>query len=202
MNTSPTEQTYSGSMFAVEILKPKWGWILASGLLTLVFGVLAFMMPIAAVYTMTILFGAYAMVDGIFSVVSAVKAGGTSSGNFWPLLLRGVLGLFTGILVFVLPLVSTLTLVTFAWAMISIWSIATGLLELTAAIRLRREIKGEWLLGLSGLISLGLGIAILVLLWSDPTAGIVPMGWMIGFYAVLHGLVEIALAFALRKFQH
>ena len=85
--------------------------------------------------------------------------------------------------------------------MLSIWLIATGLLELIAAIGLRKEIHGEWLLGLSGVVSLVFGIAIPIVLWSNPSVGVVTMGWMIGFFAVLHGLLEIALSLLLRKFQ-
>jgi len=72
-------------------------------------------------------------------------------------------------------------------------------MEILAAIRLRKEIEGEWLLALSGIVSLVLGIAIPVVLWQNPAAGIVTMGWLIGFYAVLHGVLEMALALSLRK---
>ena len=195
-------QDYSGGALAVKILKPKWGWIFFSGLMTFVFGVLAFIMPFGAIYAMTILFGAYAMADGVLSVLSAVRKEGSASENFWPLMLRGALGIFTGIIVLVMPVFSALSLVIFAWVMLALWSITTGVLELLAAIRLRAEIEGEWMLGLLGLVSLAFGIAIPILLWFNPAAGVVTMGWMIGFYAVLHGIVEMGLGFSLRKLQH
>ncbi len=192
----------AGGFAAIGVLKPKWGWILLSGLVTVAFGLLAFWIPLGAVYAMTLLFGAYALADGILSIIAAIRGKDSHADHFWPLILRGVLGLFAGAIVLILPGLSAVSLVAFAWAMLSIWSIATGILELAAAIRLRKEIEGEWMLGLSGLISLGLGIAIPIVLWSNPAAGIVTMGWMIGFYALLHGVLEIMLALALRRMTH
>jgi len=187
---------------AIGVLKPKWGWILLSGLVTVAFGLLAFWVPLGAVYAMTLLFGAYALADGVLSIISAMHNKGRDKNYFWPLILRGVLGVFAGAIVLILPGLSAVSLVAFAWAMLAIWSIVTGAMELVAAIRLRNEIEGEWMLGLSGLVSLGLGVAIPIVLWNNPAAGIITMGWMIGFYALLHGILEIALALALRKLEH
>ncbi|HHL22862.1 MAG TPA: HdeD family acid-resistance protein [Aliiroseovarius sp.] len=198
MNTNAnttSQDTLADGVNVVEILRPRWGWIFLSGLLTLIFGLLAFWMPVGAVYAMTLLFGAYAMADGILSVISAVR----NRDNFWQLMIRGALGIMVGIIVLVLPGLSVISLVAFNWAMISIWAIATGIMEILAAIRLRKEIEGEWLLALSGIVSLVLGLAIPVVLWNNPAAGIVTMGWLIGFYAVLHGVLEMALALSLRK---
>jgi uncharacterized membrane protein HdeD (DUF308 family) len=180
-------------------LSAKWGWVLFSGLLTILFGALAFWMPWSAVLAMTILFGAYAMADGVLSIVFALRRGNHGEGHYWPLLLRGALGVFAGVIVLVMPGISTLSLVAFSWGMLAIWSIATGLLELIAAVRLRHEIEGEWLLGLLGLVSIIFGASIPVLLWQNPAAGIAVMGWMIGLYAFAHGILEVWLAFGLRK---
>ena len=199
MNTKTVDAPAAEQAAIIEILQPRWGWIIFSGIVTVIFGLLEFRMPVGAVFAMTMLFGAYALADGILSVVAAIRQRGTVTDNFWPLVLRGVLGIFTGIIVLVMPGISVVSLTAFAWAMLSIWSITTGLFELVAAVRLRKEIEGEWLLGLSGLISLALGIAIPVVLFSNPGAGIVTMGWMIGFYALLHGVLEIGLGLFLRK---
>lgn len=199
--TKYTKGTPPG-LIAIDVLKPKWGWILLSGLITVAFGLLAFWLPLGAVYAMTLLFGAYALADGVLSIISAMHSKGGNRDYFWPLVLRGVLGLFAGAIVLILPGLSAVSLVAFAWAMLAIWSFVTGALELAAAIRLRREIDGEWMLGLSGLISLGLGAAIPIVLWNNPAAGITAMGWVIGFYAILHGILEIALALWLRKFEN
>jgi len=187
---------------AIKVLKPKWGWIMLSGLVTVVFGFTAFWMPLGAVYAMTLLFGAYAMADGILSIGAAMRSKDSDNTPFWPLVLRGILGVFAGAIVLILPGLSAVSLVAFAWAMMAIWSFVTGAFELGAAIRLRKEIEGEWMLGVSGLISLGLGIAIPVVLLNNPAAGLVTMGWMIGFYALMHGVLEMALAWVLRKLEH
>lgn len=202
MTTSQTNPTEALGVEVVAILKPRWGWIVVSGIVTLIFGALALAMPLGAIFAMTILFGAYAFADGVLSIIAAIRqrrAGAQAGDHFWPLLLRGALGLFAGFLVLALPGLSAVSLTAFAWAMLSIWAITTGIFEIIAAIRLRKEISGEWLLGLSGLISLVLGVAIPVILFSNPAAGIVTMGWLIGFYALLHGGLEIGLGLLLRK---
>ena len=184
-----------------ELLKPRWGWIVASGVLTLLFGIFALRMPLGAVFAMTMLFGAYAFADGVLSIVTALRdrRNATAGDHFWPLMLRGILGLFAGIIVLSLPGLSAVSLTAFAWAMLAIWSITTGIFEIAAAIRLRKEIRNEWLLGLSGLISLAVGLAIPVILLGNPAAGMVTMGWLIGFYAAAHGVLEIGLGLFFRK---
>ncbi|HGG63195.1 MAG TPA: HdeD family acid-resistance protein [Rhodobacteraceae bacterium] len=199
MEQTTETKGFQEGFVALGALKPKWGWVLASGLVTVLFGLLAFWIPLGAVYAMTLLFGAYAMADGVLSIIAAVQGRNNDNGHFWPLILRGVLGMFAGAIVLILPGLSAVSLVIFSWTMLAVWSIVTGVLELAAAIRLRKEIEGEWMLGLSGLISLALGIAIPIVLWNNPAAGIVTMGWMIGFYALMHGALEISLALALRK---
>ncbi len=77
---------------------------------------------------------------------------------------------------------------------IASWAIITGILEVAAAIRLREEIRGEWALGLSGLLSIILGILLAVF----PAAGIVALTWMIAAYAILFGVLSLVLAFRLR----
>ncbi len=197
MHTTSNNKNFVEGYTVVSVLKPKWGWMLFSGILAILFGTVAFWIPLETVYAMTLLFGAFAAADGILSIISAVR----SKGNFWPLLLRGALGLFLGVILLALPALSAVSLTAFVWIMLSIWLIATGLLELIAAIGLRKEIYGEWLLGLSGLISVGFGIALPIVLWTNPTVGVASMGWIIGFFAIFHGLLEIALALVLRKFQ-
>lgn len=184
------------------LLRPRWGWVVASGALTLLFGLLAFFMPLGAVFAMTMLFGAYALADGALSIIAAIRAKrahADDGGVFWQLLLRGALGVFAGVIVVALPGLSVVSLVAFTWAMLAIWAVTTGVLEIAAAIRLRKEISGEWLLALSGLVSLAAGVAIPVILLLNPAAGILTMGWLIGFYALAHGVLEIGLGLMLRR---
>ncbi|HHL20485.1 MAG TPA: HdeD family acid-resistance protein [Aliiroseovarius sp.] len=205
MNTQTTSRPEDTLSAIVTVLKPRWGWIVASGIVTLIFGLLAFRMPLGAVFAMTLLFGAYALADGVLSVIAAIQsrrdADTSNDRNFWPLLARGVLGIFAGVIVLVLPGLSVVSLTAFTWAMLSIWAIATGILEIMAAVRLRKEMKGEWLLALSGLVSLAAGVAIPVILLQNPAASIITMGWLIGFYALAHGVLEVGLGLSLRKFS-
>ncbi len=186
----------------MRYLQPRAGWITLSGIVTVIFGLLAFWMPVGAVWAMTILFGAYAFADGVLSIITAVRRRhdqGRAAENFWPLLVRGVLGVFVGVIVLVMPGLAVASLTAFIWAMIALWAVATGIMEIMAAVHLRREIKGEWVMLVSGLISLALGLAVPVVLIMNPAAGVITMGWMIGFYALLHGILEIILGRALRK---
>ncbi len=199
MTNRNTDTTGRGMVAVIEILPERWGWIVFSGLLSIAFGLLALFMPFEAVIALTILFGAFAMADGVLSLIAAFSRRGGMGENFWPLLLRGALGVFAGVIILIMPEFATLSLTTFFWVMMALWAFATGLLEIIAAIRLRKEIEGEWMLGLLGLISLGLGVAIMMLLFSSPGAGVVTMGWFVGIYALMHGVVEIALGFMMRR---
>ena len=73
------------------------------------------------------------------------------------------------------------------------------MLEIAAAIRLRDEIEGEWLLAVNGLLTLALGIGIIILFTLNPVVSILSLGWAIGAYALLSGLLLIVLAFRLRR---
>jgi uncharacterized membrane protein HdeD (DUF308 family) len=107
------------------------------------------------------------------------------------LLLEGLVGIGAGIITFLLPTAATLALIY----LISIWAIVTGVLEIIAAIGLRKEIQGEWLLGISGIVSLILGVLLLIF----PAAGEVTIIWLIGVYAILFGAMLLGLGLRLRK---
>ena len=111
----------------------------------------------------------------------------------WAVALAGVAGIIVGVLTFVWPGMAGLALLY----LIAAWAILTGVLEIVAAIELRRVIEGEWLLALSGILSVVLG----VLLVAFPGAGALGLAWLIGIYALVDGLLLIALAFRLRGLQ-
>jgi uncharacterized membrane protein HdeD (DUF308 family) len=78
---------------------------------------------------------------------------------------------------------------------IAAWAIISGILEIVMAVRIRKEIKGEWLLALEGVLSIVFG----VLLSIAPLAGAIVLGLWVGAYALVLGGMLIASAFRLRR---
>jgi uncharacterized membrane protein HdeD (DUF308 family) len=171
------------------VLGRNWWALAVRGVAAVLFGLIAFIMPGATLAAIVLLFGAYAVVDGIFAIVAAVRAA-ERHARWWSLALQGVVDIVAGIIAFVWPAVTVLVLLF----LVAFWAIVTGVLEIAAAIRLRREIQGEWLLILSGILSVVFGGALLAV----PGAGLVVIIWWIGAYALVSGIVMITLAFKLR----
>ena len=184
-----------------KALANNWKWLLLDGALMVLVGIIALFAPISAVYAMTIVWGAFAFVDGIFSIAAGIGKARKREEHWVAMLLRGALGLMAGIVVLVMPMVATVALTAFTWAMISIWTLVTGVMEVVAAIRLRKEIKGEWMLALSGIVSVIFGLMVPVIVIQYPAASIVAMGYVIGFWALTHGALTLALAWKLQKVQ-
>ena len=172
------------------LLARNWWALLIRGVLAVVFGLIAFLNPGITLAALVLLFGAYSLVDGVFSIVAGLRAAQRHE-RWWPLALEGLLSIVVGIIVFLMPAAAAFALLMLA----SAWSIVTGLFRIAAAIRLRREIQGEWLLILNGVLSVAFGVVIA--LW--PAAGLVTLVWLVGFYAIVFGVILIALAFRLRS---
>jgi uncharacterized membrane protein HdeD (DUF308 family) len=174
-----------------SILSRGWWLLLLRGLAAITFGVLTWVQPGVSLAVLVLLFGAYSMADGVFGVWAAV-AGRKHHEHWGLLLLEGLLGIGVGVMTFLAPGLTTLVLLFY----IAIWAIATGVLEIAAAIRLRKEIEGEWLLILAGLLSVMFGI----LLMAQPGAGALSLLWLIASYAVVFGVLLVLLAFKARRF--
>lgn len=173
----------------VVVLARNWWALALRGLAAVLFGIMAFAWPGMTLGVLVLLYGAYALTDGVLAIIAAV-AGRTSGMPWWALLLEGVLGITVGILTFAWPGITALVLLY----LIAAWAVATGVFEVVAAIRLRREIRGEWLLALSGVISVLFGIALVI----NPVGGALAVVWLIGAYAIAFGVLLIALGFRLR----
>ncbi|QYC39062.1 acid-resistance membrane protein [Nonomuraea coxensis DSM 45129] len=166
-------------------------WVLAlRGVLALIFGILAVVWPGITLLVLAVVFGAYALVDGILAGVSAARA---AKGQRAPLILLALAGVIFGILCLIWPGVTVLVITL----LIGIWAVVTGVSEIMTAIRLRREIQGEWLHVLSGALSVVFGV--LVLVW--PATGALAVALLIGIYAILAGIVLIVLAFRIRRLR-
>ena len=179
-------------------LTENW-WIIAlRGVLALIFAALAFWMPQSALLAMTLVFGAFSLVNGAFNLVAAVRHIQKKEHWGW-LLFSGIVGILTGVVVLVAPWVATMVMASFLWASVGFWAIFTGVLEISAAVRLRQEIKGEIWLALSGLLSIFLGAIVLWIFFSRPVESFLAAGWLLSFYAAVYGVTLLFLSWRLRK---
>lgn len=174
----------------VERLTRNWWVPLLRGLVAVLFGLLAFVWPGITLTVLVILFGAFVLVDGVFALVSSIRYRARME-RWWLWLLEGLIGIAIGVLTFLWPGVTALVLL----ALIAVWAFLTGIVEIVAAIELRKAIEGEWLLALTGVLSIIFGG--LLVIW--PEAGLLTLVWLIGLYAVLFGGVLVALALQLRR---
>ena len=175
------------------VLVSKWWALALRGVAAIIFGVLAFAMPGITLTALVLLFGAYALVDGVFTVVAAVTSL-RGEPRWWALLLAGVLSILVGILTFAWPLVTALGLLF----LIAAHAIVNGVFGIVAAIRLRKQVEGEWILLLAGIVSVLFGVLVAIM----PGAGALAIVWWIGAYAIVHGVLLVALGFKLRSLQH
>jgi uncharacterized membrane protein HdeD (DUF308 family) len=173
------------------IFSYNWWALLLRGLVAIIFGVLTFVLPMMSLRVLVILFGTFVLVDGMLGVWIAI-AGRKEYRDWWALLLWGLVGIGVGILTVAAPGVTTIALLLF----IAVWAVTTGVLEIVIAIRLRRDIEGEWMLIAGGLLSVVFGVLLMV----QPEAGALAVIWLIGAYAVSFGLVLVILAIKLRGF--
>lgn len=172
-------------------LSRNWWVLLLRGLAAIAFGVLVWFQPGLSLASLVLLFGAYTLADGMLTLWTAITDR-KEHDHRWLLILSGLLGIVVGILTFMAPGITALALLFY----IAVWAVATGVLQIMAAIRLRKEIEGEWLLGLSGLLSVVFGI----LLMAQPGAGALAVLTLIGAYAFVFGVLLGVLAFKVRSF--
>ena len=173
-----------------DILSRNWWVLLLRGLCAVLFGILMIANPGISLATLTTLFGAYALADGVLGAWTALFDRDAQSNWVW-LLLEGLLGITVGLLVMFNPAMTTLLLIFY----IAIRAMVTGLIEVFVAIRLRKEIENEWALIFAGAVSVLLGAYLL----ASPGAGALAMAWLIAIYAILFGLLFIFLAFKVKS---
>ncbi len=165
-------------------------WLYAlRGVVAIVFGIVAFTRPEQALQALVLVFGAYALADGIFAVAAGI-ASYRYFKRWWAVLLEGVAGVVIGLLAFFWPNITALALLYY----IAAWALVTGIFEIVAAIQFRRVITGEWMLIFGGLLSILFSILLVVF----PAAGAVSVIWVIGIYAVIFGISEIIFGLRLR----
>jgi len=176
----------------IETLKRHWWVPVIRGIAAIVFGVIAFTHPVMAIATLVLFFGAWVLIDGIFRIVAAIRHRGSDPDWAWQLVI-GIIGIIVGLLTFHAPQVTALALVIY----IAAWALMIGASEIAMAVKLRHEIKGEWLLILMGLASIVFAV---LLLW-NPVAGAAAVIWLIAWYAVVLGILAIFFGFRLRSLR-
>jgi len=168
-----------------------WGWIVLRGVAAVLFGVLTIAWPGITLAALVIVWGAYALADGVLALIAAWQV--RDEGRpFWSLVVVGLLGIAAGVVTFLWPGITALALLM----VIAAWALVAGIFQIVAAIRLRKAIEGEWLLGLSGVASAVFG----VLMFISPGAGALAVLSLIAAFALLFGVLQIVLGFRLRSY--
>ena len=176
----------------MAVLARNWWAVGLRGLIAILFGLAALFWPGITLFAPVFLFGVYALVDGVLSLVAAFHAAEHHT-PWWPLLLVGLAGIAAGLLTFFYPGITAIALLY----IIAAWAIVHGITEIIAAFQLRREITNEWLLGLAGLASLIFGILVVIM----PGAGALATIWLIGIYAIIFGVLLLGLAYRLHGLE-
>jgi uncharacterized membrane protein HdeD (DUF308 family) len=174
-----------------KLLSQYWWVLLLRGVLAIAFGVVAYAWPGLTLATLVMFFAAFVLVDGVFDVFHAFS-GRKENDHWWVLLLEGLLGIAFGVITWSNPAVTVVVLLLF----IAFWAMATGILRVVMAIRLRKEIEGEWWLILSGLAS----VLFAVIVMARPAAGAMAMLWVIAAWSIVVGVFLVILAFRARSF--
>jgi len=172
------------------LLSRHWWVLLVRGLLAILFGVLALAWPGLTLVSLVLLFGAWALVSGLFAIAGAFSARKLFP-NWWMLLLTGLLGLAVGILTFYRPGITAISLLWY----IAFWAIFTGIVEIVEAVRLRKEIQGEGWLMLAGAASVIFGVLVLI----SPGAGALALLTVIAAYAIVFGVIMVIASLRLKK---
>jgi uncharacterized membrane protein HdeD (DUF308 family) len=172
-----------------DLLARNWWLVLLRGIAAILFGVLAFVWPAITLFALVFLFGAYALATGILSLMLAYKAP-KGYPRFGALIIGGILSIIAGLIAFFMPGLTAVGLLI----LIAAWAIITGIIEIMAAIKLRKEIDHEWLLVLAGLLSVAFGVLLVLM----PGPGALVLVWWVGAYALVLGILLLALAFKLR----
>ncbi|MCU1452951.1 MAG: hypothetical protein JWN46_1097 [Acidimicrobiales bacterium] len=170
----------------IDIVAGDWRSHVVKGIAALAFGVAALLWPGITLLVLVLLFGAYALVDGAITLGAAITDDPEARGHRGWLILRGTLGVLAAVVTFAWPGITALALLL----VIAAWAIAIGVVEIVAAVRLREELRHEWALVLLGLLSIAAGIALV----ASPAAGALAITWLIGWFALVRGVLHVGHA--------
>lgn len=174
-------------------LGDNWWLLLLRGMIAVLFGVVAFAWPGLTLLTLVLFWGAFAAADGIFALVASFSGGRGSMAPRWWLVLVGLSGIAAGAIAFVRPDVAATALLL----LIALWAIVVGASQILGGLALRKEVQGEWMLLLSGLINILFGGVLI----AEPAAGALAIIWVIGLFSILSGASLIALSFKVKSLK-
>jgi uncharacterized membrane protein HdeD (DUF308 family) len=167
-------------------------WVFAiRGIAALVFGILAFIWPEKTLTVLVFLFGAYVLVDGVSLLIALVRGDAVARSHGWAVAIMGVLGIVVGVITFVWPGLTALSLLY----LVAFWAIATGTFQVIAAFALRHELDNEFWMALGGVASIVFGVLLVV----SPGAGLISLVWLVGIWAVVFGVSSLGLAYRLHE---
>lgn len=175
----------------LSVIAKNWWLIVLRGVCAILFGLLAWTRPGITLGALIVLFAIYAFVDGVLAFVAAIS--GASGRPWWMLVLEGLVGITAAAAAFLAPGITAIVLLLF----IAARAIVGGILQIAAAIQLRKEIEGELWLVLAGAASVLFGLVLV----ARPGAGALAVIWMIGLYAILFGGLLVALGFRVRTLK-
>ncbi|WP_315789299.1 HdeD family acid-resistance protein [Fischerella sp. JS2] len=174
------------------LLARNWWTLVLRGVIAILFGMAVFVWPRISVGVLVGLFGLFVLISGILALIAALSRRQPEE-NRWLLVFEGIIGIIAGVLVFIWPGITALILLYF----IAAWAIVTGILEIIAAIQLRKEIENEWLLAIAGIASILFGILVAI----RPGAGALAILWVIAAYAIIFGVMLLILGLRLRNWN-
>jgi uncharacterized membrane protein HdeD (DUF308 family) len=167
-----------------------WYWVVLRGVFAVLFGIFAFIWPGITLAALVLVWGVYAIADGVMALIAAFTMH-EEGKPMASLVIVGILGIAAGIVTFLWPGMTALVLLLF----IASWAVLMGVFQIAAAIRLRKHIEHEWLLALSGVVSILFGVRLIFL---QPVVEALAVVWLIGSFAILFGILLIALGFRLK----
>ncbi|MEY2588969.1 MAG: hypothetical protein QOJ67_953 [Acidimicrobiaceae bacterium] len=175
------------------VMVKHWWSPAVRGAVAVLFGIVTLIWPGLTVWALVLLFGFFALLDGVSTLAAVATRDPETEGHRLYFFVIGLVSVGAAIIAFAWPSITALALL---WV-IAAWAFLSGVMEVALAIRLRKEISNEWLLGLVGLLS----IAFAVMLVITPGAGALVITWLIAWYAIIVGVLLLALSWRLRKLQ-
>lgn len=167
-------------------LTDNWWVFLVRGIVAILLAICTYMWPGLTLWLLIVFMGVYFLTDGIVSIIMGMK----SDEKLWPIV-GGLISVLAGIVMFARPGVGTFAVLL----VIGVWAIAHGVADIVLAMRIRKEVKGEWALALAGIVQLAFGVMVIM----RPGEGALALVWLIATFVLMAGLLLVALAFRLRK---